>query len=86
MLLSNVLDIGGGCIPLPQLGTFLDFSQYTIAVQGVGGGTVSVDTKGEGLGGAPFLLTPRGRVWAGDASHGRDLFEILVQNTSIFVH
>ena len=47
----GVLKPGFGCIIKLKLISILAPNIYTIAVQGVGGGTVSVDTKGEGVGG-----------------------------------
>ena len=46
-----VVKPGFGCIIKLKLTSILAPNNYTIAVQGVGGGTVSVDTKTKGGGG-----------------------------------
>ena len=50
-----------GCI-IVEININIAPSVYTIAVQAY--------IHGVGGGGGPFLLTPRGRMWEGDASYG----------------
>ena len=67
----GVLKPGFGCIIKFKkiiITSILAPNIYGCSTRG-GRGAVSVDTNGEGVGGA-------------SPSHGRDLFEILVQNTS----
>ena len=51
--------------------------------EGVGGGVPLQRHDCSTRGGVSFMLTPRGRVWAGTSVHGRDLFEILEEKTHV---